>query len=122
MGKNPCKIHRDIPEKWVFQVKEVAGLGACLINLSNNTDVVTLPEREGEEILVKESPVPSDNSAGPFLMETRTLQEGEIILLIGKGDGEVRQHTLPKCCRKLQSSNKASSPSVLPVLPGRGIS
>lgn len=31
------------PEKRVLQIQEVAGLGASLINLSNNTDVIALP-------------------------------------------------------------------------------
>lgn len=31
-----------LPEEWVFQVQEVAGLGACLVHLGHNTDVVAL--------------------------------------------------------------------------------
>lgn len=33
----------NLPEKGVLQIQEVAGLGASLINLGNNTDVIALP-------------------------------------------------------------------------------
>lgn len=36
------------PEKGVLQVQEVAGLGACLVHLGNNTDVVALSVRREE--------------------------------------------------------------------------
>lgn len=31
------------PEKGVLQIEEVAGLGASLVNLSNDTDIIALP-------------------------------------------------------------------------------
>lgn len=36
-----------LPEEWVFQVQEVAGLGACLVHLGHNTDVVALSAGAG---------------------------------------------------------------------------
>lgn len=44
-GKKTLWACSNLPEKWVFQIEKVAGLGACLVHLSNNTDVITLPER-----------------------------------------------------------------------------